>query len=59
MRNLSMKELESKTETNESRRDFLKKAAYVPPVIITMTALPTQYAYGSGSGPVLTPGPLE
>ena len=34
-------------ETNESRRDFMKKAAYTAPVILTMTALPTMHAVGS------------
>ena len=31
-----------------NRRDFLKKAAYVAPVILTMTAVPAFAATGSG-----------
>ena len=37
----------NKKETNESRRDFMKKAAYTAPVILTMTAMPTLQAVGS------------
>jgi len=36
------------TENQESKRDFLKKAAYVVPTILTLKAIPT-FA-GSGSG---------
>ena len=36
-----------KTETNESRRDFMKKAAYTAPVIMTMAAVPSMHAVGS------------
>lgn len=40
----------SKNETtNESRRDFIKKAAYTAPVILTMTAVPTVHAVGSSA----------
>ena len=46
------------SKTNESRRDFMKKAAYTAPVILTMSAMPTMQAIGSiqngGSG--TTPG---
>ena len=35
------------TETNESRRDFMKKAAYTAPVIMTMATVPTMAAAGS------------
>ena len=38
------------TGTNESRRDFIKKAAYTAPVIMTLTALPTMQAVGSTNG---------
>ena len=31
-----------------NRRDFLKKAAYVAPVILTMTAVPAFASSGSG-----------
>ena len=36
------------TENQESKRDFLKKAAYVVPTILTLKAIPA-FA-GSGSG---------
>ena len=32
----------------KNRRDFLKKVAYVAPVILTMTAVPAFAATGSG-----------
>lgn len=49
-----MNKKETSTETNESRRDFIKKAAYTAPVIMTLTALPTMHAVGSttNSGPL-------
>ena len=31
-----------------NRRDFLKKAAYVAPVVLTMTAVPAFASSGSG-----------
>ena len=34
-----------------NRRDFLKKAAYVAPVILTMNAVPAFASSGSGYGP--------
>lgn len=34
-------------QANESRRDFIKKAAYVPPAVITLAAMPTMHAHGS------------
>ena len=34
-----------------NRRDFLKKAAYVAPVVLTMTAVPAFASSGSGYGP--------
>ena len=48
-----------KTETNESRRDFMKKAAYTAPVIMTMAAVPSMHAVGSvvnGGGTPPAPG---
>ncbi|MCC6209183.1 MAG: hypothetical protein IT488_13685 [Gammaproteobacteria bacterium] len=33
---------------NSSRRDFLKKSAYVVPVIMTLQAAPTLAGQGSG-----------
>ena len=33
-----------------NRRDFLKKATYVAPVILTMTAVPAFASSGSGYG---------
>ena len=42
---------ENKTELNEkeveARRDFIKKAAYVAPVIMTMNAMPSLAQAGS------------
>ena len=35
---------------SKSRRDFLKKAAYVAPVVLTMTAVPAFASSGSGYG---------
>ena len=37
----------NKKEHQESRRDFLKKAAYTAPVILTMAAAPAFATYGS------------
>jgi hypothetical protein len=37
----------NETQTNESRRDFIKKAAYTAPAIVTLSALPTMHAVGS------------
>jgi hypothetical protein len=34
-------------KTNQSRRDFIKKAAYTAPVIMTMSVAPQVHAYGS------------
>ncbi len=39
--------MEDNKKTNESRRDFVKKAAYVAPAIVTLSALPTMHAHGS------------
>jgi len=48
---------ENKTELNEqkteARRDFIKKAAYVAPVIMTMNAMPSLAKAGSNSGTVI------
>lgn len=35
------------SEHNNSRRDFIKKAAYVAPVVLTLNALPTIASAGS------------
>ena len=35
---------------SESRRDFLKKAVYVAPVIVSLTAVPAFASSGSGYG---------
>lgn len=35
------------SDNNESRRDFLKKTAYVAPVILTMKAIPAFAGHGS------------
>lgn len=36
--------------TSKSRRDFIKKMAYMPPAIATLTVLPAFHASGSGWG---------
>lgn len=36
-----------RTTTSETRRDFVKKAAYVAPLILTVTATPTLARTGS------------
>jgi hypothetical protein len=38
---------EKETQTNESRRDFIKKATYTAPVVMTMAAMPSLAAAGS------------
>jgi hypothetical protein len=44
---------EKETQTNESRRDFIKKATYTAPVVMTMAAMPSLAAAGSvNSGPI-------
>jgi hypothetical protein len=37
----------SNSESNESRRSFIKKAAYIAPVVLTMKALPSFASQGS------------
>lgn len=37
-------------ENNRSRRDFIKKLAYMPPAIASLTVLPAFQASGSGWG---------
>ena len=37
-------------EASESRRSFVKKAAYVAPAILTVTVMPVFASYGSNSG---------
>lgn len=41
---------EKENQTNTSRRDFLKKTAYVAPAIATLTVVPAHYAVGSTTG---------
>ena len=41
---------EKETQTNESRRDFIKKTAYAAPVVMTMAVVPTVHAVGSVNG---------
>ncbi|MBI5462521.1 MAG: hypothetical protein HY941_10085 [Gammaproteobacteria bacterium] len=45
--------MDSKTEMNStSRREFVKKLAYIPPAIVSLTILPAFHAAGSGlTGP--------
>lgn len=38
----------SNEQKTEARRDFIKKAAYVAPVVLTMTAMPALANTGSG-----------
>lgn len=48
--------------TDESRRAFLKKVSYVPPVIVTLAVAPTKYAFGSvqsGNDTPVIPPPGE
>lgn len=35
-------------KSSKSRRDFIKKLAYMPPAIATLTVLPAFHASGSG-----------
>ena len=37
------------TKTDTRRRDFLKKAAYVAPAILTLSAIPSIAQSGSGA----------
>jgi len=37
----------SEEQTTEARRDFIKKAAYIAPVVMTMTAMPALANVGS------------
>ena len=39
----------SEKRPENSRRDFLKKAAYIPPAIVTLSVAPSVFAYGSGN----------
>ena len=48
--NWAMKKQSDSNSIQESRRDFLKKAAYVAPAIATISAVPTLAAAGSNSG---------
>ena len=36
------------TETNQNRRDFIKKAAYIAPAVLTIAAVPAFASSGSG-----------
>ena len=47
----------SNEKATEARRDFLKKAAYVAPVVMTMKAVPSLAATGSGANPPVNPPP--
>jgi len=46
----------SNEKSREARRDFLKKAAYVAPVVMTMKAVPSLAATGSSVTPPPPPG---
>ncbi len=47
----------SNEQKTEARRDFIKKAAYVAPVIMTMKAAPALAQSGSGVTPTPPPVP--
>lgn len=49
--------MSKKETTNESRRDFIKKAAYTAPVIMTIAVTPAMAAVGSSTGNTNTPPP--
>ena len=40
--------MNKKTEIDQNRRDFMKKAAYTAPAIVTMAAIPSFASAGSG-----------
>ena len=40
----------SNEQKTEARRDFIKKAAYIAPVIMTMNAMPSLAQAGSTAG---------
>jgi hypothetical protein len=40
--------MDKKNSDTENRRDFLKKAAYAAPVILTLKAVPAFANHGSG-----------
>jgi hypothetical protein len=48
----------SNSESNESRRSFIKKAAYIAPVVLTLKALPSFARVNNGGGNGLDPSHL-
>ena len=46
---MPMKKSEAVLDTQTSRRDLLKKAAYVTPAVLTLAAIPAFAGKGSGS----------
>ena len=40
--------MNKKAETDQNRRDFIKKAAYIAPAVLTMAAVPSFASAGSG-----------
>ena len=42
-----------------SRRDFIRKAAYIAPAVVTLTVLPAHQAIGSVVNGGTTPPPVE
>ena len=46
----------SEEQATEARRDFIKKAAYIAPVVMTMSALPSLAQAGST---VTAPAPVQ
>lgn len=47
MKNSDERDIQTQPIDNESRRGFLRKAVYVPPLIATMSVLPRVAAAGS------------
>jgi hypothetical protein len=45
------------TEKAVSRREFVKKAVYVAPIVLTLKAAPAFARAGSGAPPFTPPGP--
>lgn len=43
------------SKTDLARRDFVKKAAYIAPAILTLQAFPAFVKAGSGKGPPFDP----
>ena len=51
--------MEEPHKGDESRRDFVMKAAWVAPVVLSLAATPAWARTGSGPDPEPTPGPRQ